>query len=93
MVERQRRAGLDAALDLDDAAGHPLLLLRRPHPQTQGKVERFHGALERAAPGRTRRAGSIRPGWTAFARIQPGAPHEALANNARPADGSQPTPL
>jgi len=37
------------------------------HPQTQGKVERFHGALQRALQFDRCRASSRKPGWISFA--------------------------
>ncbi len=62
------------------------------HPQTQGKVERFHGALERAR-ARPDAQGWLDQAWLDRFRQEYNQvrPHEALANNT-PASRWQPSP-
>ena len=56
--------GLDGAGGVaDDACGIRLHCGRYRHPQTQGKVERFHGALEMARRRRGLPALEQRQSW------------------------------
>lgn len=57
------------------------------HPQTQGKVERMHGALQQAA--RKRRADLVEQTWLDLFRHEYNhvRPHESLAWRPRPAAG------
>src|SRR5208337_1990591 len=48
LVEHACAVRADAVVALADAAGHSAVLERHSASSTQGKVERFHGSLQRA---------------------------------------------
>jgi len=81
VVEHESVDGLDVADGVDHAARNPAALQRYRHPQTQGKVERFHGALSAAMQRRGIPARAQRQIWLDEFRHEYNhqRPHEALA--------------
>ena len=80
MVEYESGGGMDVVDSVADEAGIRLHFSGYRHPQTQGKVERFHGALAAAAQRRGYPRRECRQAWLDEFRYEYNhvRPHEAL---------------